>query len=52
MFNCFGMSTRAAGMIFIPCASGISHNEAESATESDMANGARLLVKTLLQLAV
>lgn len=40
-----------SGMIFIPCAGGISHNEAESATESDMASGARVLVETLLQLA-
>ena len=41
----------ASGMIFIPCAGGISHNEAESANESDMANGAKVLVETLLQLA-
>ena len=41
----------ASGMIFIPCAGGISHNEAESATESDMASGARVLVETLLKLA-
>ena len=40
-----------SGMIFIPCAGGISHNEAESANEMDMANGARVLVETLLQLA-
>lgn len=40
-----------SGMIFIPCAGGISHNEAESANESDMANGAKVLVETLLQLA-
>lgn len=40
-----------SGMIFIPCAGGISHNEAESATEGDMVNGARVLVESLLQLA-
>ena len=40
-----------SGMIFIPCAGGISHNEAESATENDMACGSRVLVETLLQLA-
>jgi len=40
-----------SGMIFIPCAGGISHNESESVTEGDMANGARVLVETLLQLA-
>ena len=42
----------ASGMIFIPCAGGISHNEAESATESDMATGARVLVDTLLRLSL
>ena len=41
----------ASGMIFIPCAGGISHNEAESVTASDMACGARVLVETLLLLA-
>jgi N-carbamoyl-L-amino-acid hydrolase len=41
----------ASGMIFIPCAGGISHNEAESVTPSDMASGARVLVETLLRLA-
>jgi N-carbamoyl-L-amino-acid hydrolase len=40
-----------SGMIFIPCAGGISHHEAESATEVDLARGARVLVETLLQLA-
>ena len=40
-----------SGMIFIPCAGGISHNEAESATQGDMASGARVLVETLLKLA-
>jgi N-carbamoyl-L-amino-acid hydrolase len=42
----------ASGMIFIPCAGGVSHNEAESATPSDMADGARVLVETLLELAI
>jgi N-carbamoyl-L-amino-acid hydrolase len=41
----------ASGMIFIPCAGGISHNEAESVTLGDMASGARVLVETLLKLA-
>lgn len=44
-------SVCASGMIFVPCKGGISHNEAESATESDLADGARVLVETLLQLA-
>ncbi len=30
-----------AGMIFVPCLNGISHNEAESATPQDLAAGVR-----------
>jgi N-carbamoyl-L-amino-acid hydrolase len=40
-----------SGMIFIPCAGGISHNEAESATTNDMVAGVRVLVETLIALA-
>ena len=40
-----------AGMIFVPCKEGISHNEAESATAGDLADGARVLAQTLVQLA-
>jgi N-carbamoyl-L-amino-acid hydrolase len=40
-----------AGMIFVPCKGGISHNEAESATPQDLADGARVLVETLVDLA-
>ena len=39
------------GMIFVPCEKGISHNEAENASPSDLAAGARVLVETLVQLA-
>ncbi len=39
------------GMIFVPCARGISHNPAESATASDLAAGARVLVEVLAELA-
>jgi len=38
-------------MIFVPCAKGISHNEAESATPQDLAAGARVLTATLVELA-
>jgi N-carbamoyl-L-amino-acid hydrolase len=38
-------------MIFVPCKGGISHNEAESATPQDLADGARVLVETLVDLA-
>jgi N-carbamoyl-L-amino-acid hydrolase len=40
-----------AGMIFIPCARGVSHNEAESVTADDMAAGTGLLAETLVALA-
>ena len=40
-----------AGMIFVPCEKGISHNEAESAKPEDLAAGARVLVAALLELA-
>jgi N-carbamoyl-L-amino-acid hydrolase len=39
------------GMIFTPCKDGVSHNEAESATPSDLAAGTRVLAATLAQLA-
>jgi N-carbamoyl-L-amino-acid hydrolase len=39
------------GMIFVPCKDGISHNEAESATPSDLADGARVLAEALLELS-
>jgi beta-ureidopropionase / N-carbamoyl-L-amino-acid hydrolase len=35
-------------MIFVPCAGGISHNEAESATLSDCGAGAQVLLETVL----
>ncbi len=39
------------GMIFIPCAKGISHNEVEDATPADLAAGARVLAGVLVRLA-
>ncbi|WP_020694367.1 Zn-dependent hydrolase [Reyranella massiliensis] len=39
------------GMIFVPCERGISHNEIENATASDLAAGARVLVEVLTELA-
>jgi N-carbamoyl-L-amino-acid hydrolase len=39
------------GMIFVPCERGVSHNEAENATPSDLAAGARVLVEVLEELA-
>lgn len=43
-------STCPTGMIFIPCAEGISHNEEESATEGDCAAGAQVLLDAILAL--
>ena len=40
-----------AGMIFVPCWKGVSHNETEAATSGDLANGARVLADTLAALA-
>lgn len=40
-----------AGMIFVPCWHGISHNEAEAATPADLAAGARVLADVLAGLA-
>jgi N-carbamoyl-L-amino-acid hydrolase len=39
------------GMIFVPCAKGISHNEAEDASPSDLAAGARVLASVLREMA-
>ncbi|MDX1541927.1 MAG: M20/M25/M40 family metallo-hydrolase, partial [Geminicoccaceae bacterium] len=38
------------GMIFVPCAGGISHSPKESATPGDLAAGARVLAATLVEL--
>jgi N-carbamoyl-L-amino-acid hydrolase len=38
-------------MIFVPCAGGLSHNEAESASPEDLAAGADVLLHALLRLA-
>jgi len=40
-----------AAMIFVPCAGGLSHNEAEDATPADLAAGCDVLLHAMLQLA-
>jgi len=40
-----------AGMIFVPCKDGISHNELESATPEDVTDGARVLHDVVLEFA-
>ncbi|HLJ62919.1 MAG TPA: hydantoinase/carbamoylase family amidase, partial [Stellaceae bacterium] len=37
-----------AGMIFVPCAEGISHNESETATPQDLAAGCNVLLRAML----
>lgn len=39
------------GMIFVPCESGISHNETEAATPADLAAGTKVLTATLVDFA-
>jgi len=41
-----------SGMIFVACKGGISHNESESASASDLADGTRVLADVLLALAM
>lgn len=43
-------STCPTGMIFVPCAGGISHNEEESATPADCTAGAQVLLDAVLHL--
>jgi beta-ureidopropionase / N-carbamoyl-L-amino-acid hydrolase len=38
-------------MIFVPCAGGLSHNEAESASQGDLEKGANVLMHALLAVA-
>jgi beta-ureidopropionase / N-carbamoyl-L-amino-acid hydrolase len=38
-------------MIFVPCAGGLSHNEAESASQSDLETGANVLLLAMLAVA-
>jgi N-carbamoyl-L-amino-acid hydrolase len=38
-------------MIFVPCAGGLSHNEAESASQADLETGANVLLHTMLAMA-
>jgi len=40
-----------AGMIFIPCADGVSHSPLESIDWGDLEKGANLLLRTLVRLA-
>jgi N-carbamoyl-L-amino-acid hydrolase len=50
--SCNVAAVAPTAMIFVPCAGGLSHNEAESATPADLEAGANVLLRTLLSLAV
>jgi len=39
------------GMIFVPCADGLSHNEEESAEPDDLESGCNVLLQSMLKLA-
>ena len=47
----FTATVAPTAMIFVPCKDGISHNEAESATQADCTAGADVLLRTVLALA-
>jgi N-carbamoyl-L-amino-acid hydrolase len=44
-------SVAPTAMIFVPCADGLSHNEAESATPADLAAGCNVLLHAMLDRA-
>ncbi len=49
---CFLSHILPVGMIFVPCADGISHNETEAATPEDLAAGCEVLLRAMLSRAV
>jgi N-carbamoyl-L-amino-acid hydrolase len=48
---CYISRIAPTSMIFVPCAGGISHNEAESAQPEDLAAGANVLLQAMLHFA-
>jgi N-carbamoyl-L-amino-acid hydrolase len=48
---CFIAGVAPTGMIFVPCADGISHNEGESATPEDLTAGAKVLLAAMIERA-
>ena len=49
--SCHIATVVPTAMIFVPCAGGLSHNEAESATPGDLEAGANTLLHAILTLA-
>jgi N-carbamoyl-L-amino-acid hydrolase len=49
---CYVSRVAPTSMIFVPCAGGISHNEAESAQPADLTAGANVLLQAILAKAM
>jgi N-carbamoyl-L-amino-acid hydrolase len=49
--SCHIARVTPTGMIFVPCAKGISHNEEESATPEDLAAGCQILLQAIIERA-
>jgi N-carbamoyl-L-amino-acid hydrolase len=49
--SCNTAAVVPTSMIFVPCAGGLSHNEAESAAPADLETGANVLMQAMLSLA-
>lgn len=49
--SCNVAAVAPTAMIFVPCAGGLSHNEAEDAAPADLAAGASVLLRALVDLA-
>jgi N-carbamoyl-L-amino-acid hydrolase len=48
---CYVARVAPTSMIFVPCENGISHNEIENATFDDLAAGANVLLRAMIQMA-
>ncbi len=49
--SCLVSAVAPTAMVFVPCADGLSHNEAESATPEDLAAGCNVLLQAMLSRA-
>ena len=50
--SCNVSDVAPTAMVFVPCAGGLSHNEAESAAPADLAAGANVLLHAMLPMAL
>jgi N-carbamoyl-L-amino-acid hydrolase len=50
--SCNVAAVAPTAMVFVPCAGGLSHNEAENATAADLTAGANVLLHAILALAL